>query len=719
MKHMKNRSPELRAKELLSKMTLEEKLQQMNIYESINKACDELMENGGLESRGGTFACPENDDKVNKLQDYALHDTRLGIPYLVAFESLHGLLHPRATVFPQCAGLGGSFDREIVRQMAEAIGKEAKATGIRQVYAPCVDIPRDPRWGRMQESYGEDPYLVGEMGAEYVRGIQSHKVAATAKHYLAYGVPEGGINLAPAHIGEREIREVMLEPFQKLIEAGVLSVMPSYNEIDGEPVHASEKYMKDLLREELGFDGVVISDYGAIEMLHHFHRIAPDALEAGKLALKAGIDIEAPVAYGYGDLLKEAIEDKIIDEQLVDDAVLRILTLKCKLGLFEDPYADSEKSGIMHSREAVELALQADEESILLLKNDGILPLDEKKIRKAAVIGNNAKNSFLGDYISPTENCVSFYDGIVKRLGEERVLYSHGCNPVTYTEEMIQEAVETAKQADLVFLVLGDSATRGGGIAGEGAQKGEITCGEGYDMHTLDFPPSQRRLFDEITKLNKPTILILYAGRPYTLENDMPKVNGFMYSWGGGEQSGNAFANLIFGDKSPSAKLSVSFPKTVGHLPCYYNYKPSARGSNYQSPGTVDNPGRDYVLSSPNAWLPFGYGLTYSKINYSDLRAEVLDNGNVCVRVDVKNDGAYSVKESVLLFLKAMYAPVTPFVKRLRAFEKVELKPGEKKTVHFMLSEEDFTYVDRNYKTVKLPGSYKILVEDLQCEIEY
>ena len=714
----KDLSPQKRAADLLSKMTIDEKLQQMSIYGNLDKAYELYLEKGEIESRGGTFHNPTEEKNLNELQAYCLNNTRLGIPLLAASESLHGLQDKNATVFPQCLGLGCSFDREAIGEMAEAIGNEARAMGIRQVYAPCVDIPRDPRWGRIQESYGEDPYLVGELGAEYVKGVQKHNVAATAKHFIAYGAPEGGLNLAPTHIGERELREVMLEPFKKLIDAGVMSVMPSYNEVDGEPLHASQKYMRSLLRDELGFKGMVISDYGAVEMLHTFHNIAANAMEAGKMALKAGIDIEAPTLFGYGEDFKNAIISGEIDEKLVNEAVLNILTLKFQLGLFENPYTDPERIKEMHSKKNIDLALKLDEVSIVLLKNDGILPIDEKKLGKVAVIGNNAKDSFLGDYIDPTENCVDFYSGMVERLGKDKVLYAKGCNPISYTEEEITEAKEIAEKADVIFLVLGDQSALGGGVAGAEAKNNEVTCGEGYDMHTLDFPPSQRRLFDEITKLGKPVVLVVYAGRPYTLEKDIEKVNGFMYSFGGGEQSGNAFANLIFGDKSPSAKLSVSFPKTVGHIPCYYNYKPSARGSLYKKHGSVENPGRDYVLSSPNAWYPFGYGLSYTEVVYSALNAEILENGNVKVSVDVENKGEYDINESVLLFLKAMYAPITPFVKRLRNFKKVYIKKGEKKTVTFYLTDEDFTYVDLNYKAVKLSGQYKIITQDLECDIQ-
>lgn len=722
----KDLAPEVRAKDLLSKMTLDEKLMQMRMQWKVNEFYQNVKENGGepteeFAPNGSSFTCPESLETIDTLQDYYLNKTRLGIPLLHHYEALHGLIHPKTTRFPQCAGLAGSFDPEKIKKMGEIIGREAEAYGVRQVYAPNVDISRDPRWGRTQETYGEDPYLSGEMGAAYVKGVQSNNVAATVKHYIAYGVGEGGLNIAPAHIGEREIREVMLEPFKKCIDAGVMAVMPSYNEVDGVPLHASKKYLRDILRGELGFEGVTASDFSGAEMLYKIQHIAPDRLTVGKRALEAGLDIESPYPFGYGDEFKQAILDGEIDMELIDEAVLRVLTLKFKLGLFENPYTKPELVAQVHNEEAVKLALELDEESILLLKNDGLLPLNEKKVGKVAVIGNNAKDSTLGNYTKFNENCVSFYEGMVNRLGEENVLYSRGCNPLTYTDKMIKDAVDTAKAADTVFLVIGDCNTGTGGLPGQDQDESiryEATVGEGYDVHTLRLTPSQRVLFDEIVKLQKPTLLVFYGGRPYALEEDVEKVNAFMFCWGGGEQNGNAFANLIFGDKSPSAKLSYSFPKSTGRIPCYYNHKVSARGY-YRKPGTLEEPGRDYVWATPEAWMSFGYGLSYTKVEYTDLKAEVLENGNVKASVTVENVGDYDINESVLLFVKALWCPITPFEKRLRKFAKVQLKKGEKKTVEFLLTDEDFSYIDEDYKTTKWNGEHKLLVENLECSVKF
>lgn len=713
-------SPEVRAADLLSRMTLDEKIDQMVFFERLNVLYDDVAGGKELECRAGTFGNLgnlEDEDALNKIQKYFLENNRHGIPLIMAYESLHGFYHKDATVFPQCAGLGGTFDTEAIREMARVIGRESRAIGVRQVFAPNVDVPRDLRWGRTQEAYSEDPYLVGEMGAEYVRGVQEEGVAATAKHFVAYGLPEGGLNLAPAHVGERELRELYLEPFQKCIDAGVFSVMPAYNEVDGEAVHGSKKLLRDILRKEMGFSGTTISDWGAVHMLSSFQRVAKDYFTAGKMAIEAGVDIEAPTPQCYGEEFRRAVESGEIDVALIDEAVLRVLELKFKLGLFENPYADEEAKARMHEDSARDLALKLDEEAILLLKNDGILPLDEKKLGKVAVIGNNAKDSFLGDYVGKTRHCIDFYTGIASRLGEERVLYARGCSHITCTDEMIAEAVETAKEADVVFLVLGDSTDTGGGVGGGEFLNNEITFGEGYDTHDLSFLPSQKRLFDEIAKLGKPTVLVLYAGHPFTIKDEVERVSGYLFSWGGGEQSGVAFANLIFGDKTPSAKLSYSMPQSTGHLPCYYNHKVSARGF-YKRPGSDEAPGRDYVLASPDAWYPFGYGLSYTTVNYSDLSAEVLPDGKVKVEVTVENAGDYEIGENVLLFVKMLYCPVTPFVKKLRKFQKVRLLPGEKKCVSFTLSDEDFTYVDEQMQTVKNRGTHKILIGDLSATVE-
>lgn len=709
-----------RARDLLSRMTVDEKIDQMVFFDKIETVYDDIKAGREVPCRAGMWGDLNNthrEDVINTVQDYFLNKTRLGIPALIGFEALHGLFFNRATVFPQNAGIGGSFDLALYREMCEIIGKECRAAGIRQVYAPVLDIPHDPRWGRSQEAYGEDPYLVAEMGATYVKEVQKSGIAATAKHFVAYGAPENGLNCAPAHIGEREVREVFLEPFKKCVDAGVHSLMPSYNEVDGEPCHSSIKYLREILRDEWGFEGVTIADWGGVNKLQYWHAVAEDALASGKLSLAAGLDIEEPRPFGYGDEFRAAVKSGEIDIGAIDAAVYRILKMKFDIGLFEDPKADPTYGG-MHTERAVRVARELDERSILLIKNDSLLPLDEHTVGTVAVIGNNAENSFIGDYIGRTRHCVGFLEGIRRRLGDDRVLYARGCRNITTTDEMIAEAVETAERADLVMLVLGDASPSGGGDLGLGADVlGEYTSGEGYDACDLGLSPSQKRLFDAVTALGKPTLLIYYAGRPCAIKYAVDRVEGCMLSFGGGEQSGIAFANLIFGDRSPSARLSFSLPLSVGSIPCYYNHKGPRRGL-YGAPGTEENPGHDYVLSSPEPWLPFGYGLSYTSVAYSDLCAELQPGGEVRVRVRVENTGSYAIDESVLLFVKMLYCPITPPIKKLRKFQKVSLLPGEARDVEFILSDEDFTYIDYHMQTKRNTGKHKILVGDLTCTIE-
>ena len=711
----KDLSPKERAKALLSIMTIDEKVDQMSLG-NLDKLTEALDKGEDIPVRSGFFCKVDSPEKANRINKWYIENTRLGIPALHYFESLHGFGNSHATLFPQCAGLGGTFDKELIYKMAQVIGRESKAMGTHQVFAPDLDIPRDPRWGRMQEAYGEDPYLVGEMGEAYVKGVQENGVAATAKHYIAYGLMEGGINLTPAHVGEREIREVMLHPFKKCVDAGVMSIMPAYNEIDGIPVHMSTKWLKEVLRDELGFNGTLITDWGAINMLFAFQHVMSSKIEAAKAILASTIDIEGPGACAYSDELRAALKEGEIDIELVDEVVLRILELKFKVGLFDNPITPDNYLEKMHTEDAVNLSRELDEEAILLLKNDEFLPLDENKIGKVAVIGNNAKDSFIGDYAWANDHMVDFYGGMVNRLGEDRVLYARGCNNVSGNDEMLNEAIEVAKQADVIFLALGDNSAIGGGIGGGGFINNEITCSEGYDTHDLNMPAPQKRLFDEMVKLGKPILLVMYAGRPYTIKEQVDQVKAFMYSFGAGEQSGNAFANLIFGDKTPSAKLTLSFPQTVGHLPCYYNYKVSARGNFYKKPGSPDAPGMDYVLSSPAPWMPFGYGLSYTTLEYSNLTAENTEDG-VKVTVDIENKGNYDIKESVLLFVSATVCPITPFVKQLKAFDKVLIKKGEKKTVEFLLDDEAFSYIDFDMKTAKNYGEHTISIEKLSVKI--
>ena len=712
-------SAEERAESLLKEMTLEEKLGQM-FTEGNQKNIEKILETGEYpqENVGGFFVQNATPDEINRIHEMA-KKTRLGIPPIMVFESLHGLLKKNSTIFPQSIGLGAAFNTELVAQMADVIGKEAYISGIRQTYAPDLDTIRELRWGRVEETYGEDPYLISRYGVEYVKNLQKHKVSATLKHYVAHGAPESGLNLAPVHMGEREVREVMLEPFETVIkEANPLSCMPAYSELDGIPVHASRFLLTDILRDELGFEGYTITDYGATDMLNMMHHVAKDGKEAAKLAINAGVDMEAPNRFAYNNNFIEEIKNGNVDEKLVDLATKRILTVKFKLGLFEEPLALPERVGEMHTDESISLARKIARECMVLLKNDGILPL--KDGIKAALIGPSSDFAQIGDYsLAPVpEFCVSVKSALENRLGKDNVYWENGCHFAKDIDGGIQKAVAAASKSDVIIAVMGDNSSYFGGI-GWGNEKTDsaVTSGEGFDVSSLELPPAQQKLFCELAETGKPIVFLLMSGRPYCIGNICEKSNAVMATFYPGEQGGNAICDILFGDECPSGKLPISFPRSTGHIPCYYNHKTSARGF-YHKPGSYEKPGRDYVFDVPDALFEFGYGLSYTDFEYSDITVDKKGDYNYEITVDVTNKGDRDAKESVLLFVKHHYCPVTPFVKRLRKFDKKEIKKGETKRFVFTLTDEDFIYIDEKMKKAKGTGTFSILIGDKEAKIE-
>lgn len=716
-----------RVEDLLSRMTLEEKFVQMRLVQ-LPKA---MVEAGALDEqwleenrhRAGSFyhTWPMDHDTVNKVQKFYLERSRLGIPMSIHSESLHGHMNENATVFPQSINLGSTFNRELMAEVADQIGKETAANGVKITYGPDLDLSREPRWGRVEETYGEDPYLTGEMGATFVRGVQSHGVACCAKHFTAHGSPERGLNLGPVHAGEREFREIMLPPFRKAItEAGAKVVMPAYSELDGEALHGSKRLLGDVLRGELGFKGQIISDFGGVRMLHVFHKAAADFRTAGEMALRAGVDIEAPTPACYNDELIRDVAEGRVPMELVDNAVRRVLTLKFEQGLFENPYFDEHAADDNRSEAALALSRKAARESVVLLKNEGgVLPLSGA-IGKVAVIGPNADNPQLGGYTpqSAVGRATSLRKALEERLGADRVVFAQGCTIAGGNDEMEAKAVAAAASAEAVVVVLGDNGNYYGGIGwGDSELDGTVavTCGEGFDTHTLELPGRQQRLLEAVTAVGKPVILILETGRPYAISWAAENVPAILQAWYPGEQGGFALAELLFGDESPSARLSISMPKSVGHLPCYYNCKNTSNGY-YKKHGSPTAPGRDYVFAAPGALYPFGHGLSYTTFEYSDLvLPETAKIGeDVSVSVTVANTGAMAAKEVVQLYVTDLFCRLTPYVCRLRNFEKISLAPGEKKTVTFTLGFEDFSFLNEQLQPEVEPGDFKIRVGELE-----
>jgi len=719
----KNCEIEQRAKSLLALMSLDEKVAQMHVgnFEEYGDGIWKKLEESETVPFGGLFfTAKTKQGTVERLQKFMKERTRLGIPLLICGEGLHGYLCPNATVFPQSLGVSCSFNEELIEAEAKEIGREAYSRGSRQLFAPNLDVTREIRWGRVQETYGEDPYLIGKLGAAYVKGLQSQGIAATLKHFAGYSNPENGINLSSVHIGEREMREIMLPAFEECIQAGAMSVMPAYNEIDGEPLHLSKKYLNDVLRDELGFEGTTISDWGGVGMLKYFHNVIDDDAYVGKKILEAGLDIEAPDAFAYSELFKEKVLAGEIPMELVDQAVLRVLKLKFKLGLFDDNTFETKKP--LRTKKSIALARKAAEQSLVLLKNENVLPLSQDQINKVAVIGPNAKLAQLGNYTFYPMNktVVSLYQGLAEKLGDDRVLCTKGCDIAKRDEKELQKAIDLAKQSDVVVLALGDNSTFFGGIGwGDEGIDEPVTCGEGFDVSSLDLSDAQKELLNCVKECDKPIVLVLYTGRPMVIVDEYEKSNAVLQAWYPGEQGGRAVADALFGDVNPSGKLTVSFPRSTGHIPCYYNHHVSARGAFYKKPGSPEKPGRDYVFASPKSFLPFGYGLSYTSYEYKSLSVKQIGEREVEVTVRVTNTGERDGEEIVLVYVKQEYAETVPFIKQLKAFKRVKIKAGKTKIVKLKLDKEAFSSIGKDYKKKYASGGYFIYVADKTAKIVF
>ncbi len=718
-----------RVEDLLGRMTLEEKFSQMRLLRlTQEQACKVPFDTGILEQNrdrlGAIYnTCSMPAENIRAIQDWCKSNTRLGIPVAVHGESIHGVMHENATCFPQALALGATFDPELIGAVAAQIGREARANGITLTYAPNVDLSREPRWGRVEENYGEDPFLTARLAVSYVKALQQQGVAACVKHFVAHGSPEGGINLAPVHAGEREMREMLLPPFAKAIqEGGAMAVMPAYSEWDGQPVHGSHRLLTELLREELGFEGQVVSDYGAIKMLRTFQRVAETDTQAGQMALYAGVDMEAPQPLGFNEELEEKFRTGQLPMEWVDQAVRRILLHKFAMGLFEDPYA--RDCGENRSAEALELARRAACESFVLLKNEGdLLPLSAD-IGKVALIGPNADNPQLGDYTvrAAVERTVTLKAAMEQCLGKDRVVFSRGCTTAGGTDALLQEAVAAAQKADVAVVVLGDNSNFYGGIGWgdeEADGKVAVTCGEGFDTHSLQLPGRQQELLEAVYATGTPVVLVLMTGRPYAVCWAKDHIPAIMQAWYCGEQGGHALTDVLFGREDPGGRLPVSFPRSAGHIPAFYNHKVSARGF-YKRPGSPENPGRDYVFDTPNALFSFGAGLSYTTFAYSELKlpqsAEV--GQSVSVSVTVENTGKRTGSEVVQLYVTDCVCTIAPYVRQLRGIRKLRLDPGQKQTVAFTLGFEDFAFINEKMEPEVEPGRFIIRVGNLSAELE-
>ena len=744
---------------LLAEMTLDEKLAQVScIWRDKSKVLDE---DGGFSPEKmaeafphgvGCFARPQdtmgveqqressgaNDATVvrrqsartpsetvaltNAVQRWMIEETRLGIPTLFHEEGLHGFQGRYATSFPQALALAATFDTDLVEDVYETTGREIRVRGVHHVLSPVVDVARDARWGRIEETFGEDPYLVSRMGVAAVRGFQGDgfpladdRVLATLKHMTGHGQPEAGMNIGPAQVSERELREVFFPPFEAAVtEASAATVMASYNEIDGVPSHANRWLLTDVLRGEWGFDGAVVADYFAIGELQARHKIADDLADAGAQALRAGVDVELPDGIAYY-ALKDPIEAGEIDEALLDEAVRRVLRTKARARLWQTPYADGERADRITGDEAArELAREAARRSAVLLKNEGVLPITPSEYGTIAVVGPNADVTVLGGYSDEPRQTVSVLEGLRARIGDEaKVVHAKGVTltnnrswwddevELTDPEEnrrSIEEAVRAAQDADLVILVIGGD---------------ESTSREAWsethmgDRAEIDLVGEQAELVDAMAELGVPMVGVVISGRPLALTDVEGRFDAILYGFLLGQETGTAVAEILTGDVNPSGHLPVTLARSAGHLPAFYNHKPSAR--------------RGYAFGDASPLYPFGHGLSYTSFEMTapTLADEAIGpDGRTTVSVDVTNMGEVAGEEVVQMYVRDDVASVTRPVKSLMGFERVALAPGETKTVTIEVTPEALRFWNRDMERVVEPGTFTIMVGDSSASVQ-
>ena len=731
---------EERVKDLISRMTLEEKAAQMvGVWNEkaeklvdekgnfdIEKARSSFKDGNGLgqvgrpNDAGGGRNAREMVDMTNAIQKFFMEESRLGIPVIFHEECLHGLAAKDATSFPQPIALAGTFNPDLVESLYAMTAEEARVRGAHHALTPVVDVARDPRWGRVEETFGEDPYLVGQLGIAAVRGFQGDAsfnnkkhILATLKHFAAHGEPESGMNCAPVNVSERVLREVFLPPFKDTIQkGGAISVMASYNEIDGVPSHANIWLLRDVLRSEWGFKGFVVSDYYAIwEMNYrpdtHGHFVAADKKEAAALAVRAGVNLELPEPDCYLHLIELVKEGKINESQL-DELIEPMLLWKFKLGIFDDPYADPDQAERISGSEANrKIALQAAHESITLLKNEnGTLPLDLDKIKSIAVIGPNADRSLLGGYSGTPKYNMTVLDGIKEKVGNKaEVLYSEGCKitiggswneyeviPSDPEEDrkLIDEAVKTAGKADVIVLAIGGN---------------EQTAREAWalnhmgDRTSLDMVGRQDELVKAMLETGKPVVVFLFNGRPLSINYVSENVPAIFECWYLGQETGRAVADVLFGDVNPGGKLPISFPRSVGHIPAYYNHKPSDR--------------RGYLFDEVTPLYPFGFGLSYTTFSIKNVKLEketINRDESIRVTADITNTGSREGAEVIQMYIRDRVSSVTRPVKELKGFKKIWLKPGESRTVTLDITPESLSFYTINKEYVVEPGEFEIMI---------
>ena len=716
-----------RVASLLSEMTIEEKIAEMTSQKIIWDEQGYFDHDKNIETytygfNTGFMSNYENEDfakYTNTIQKFNIEHSRLGIPALVGAEGLHGYMVKTATVFPQAIALASTWDAPLVEDVASAIALEMRATGAHRALGPVLDLARDPRWGRTEETFGEDPYLLSRIGLAFTNGLQGrgesfldeNHVISNLKHFAVHGQPEGGLSTGPGNFSERIIRENHLYPFEVAIKKGnAMGIMVTYNEIDGVPVTASYKYITSILKEEWGFQGSIGPDYGALDQLITRHNVAKDSLEAAKLAIDAGIQ---RLGLRYSDnflTVSELYNRKLITEAQIDSAVFTLLKQKFLLGLFENPYVDeSLQKQVLNAELQRKLALEAAHKSVILLKNENnLLPLDADAIKNLAIIGPNAAGIHLGVYTAEPRVGISVLEGMQNfAKGRFNVHYAEGCgitvgvpswisndtvvlsDPEADTK-LIIEAVNVAKKSDAVLLVLG----------GNEATSREAWTGHLGDRDNLDLIGQQNELVKEILKTGKPVVVLLINGRPLTINYIAENVPAILEGWYLGQETGTAVADVIFGKVNPGGKLPITFPRSVGQIPCYYNKKPSQLVY-------------DYAFTDSSPLYPFGFGLSYTNFEYKNLniaQETITPDQETEVTVEVTNTGDVTGDEVVQMYIRDKVSSVTRPVKELKGFRRITLAPGETKTVTLAITPEKLQFYDINMERVVEAGEFEIMV---------
>ncbi|RHI90075.1 MULTISPECIES: glycoside hydrolase family 3 N-terminal domain-containing protein [Phocaeicola] len=719
-----------RVQDLLSQMTLEEKTCQMaTLYGSGRVLKDALPqdnwktevwkdgignideEHNGLGAFKSEYSFPyaKHVDAKHTIQRWFVEKTRLGIPVDFTNEGIRGLCHDRATYFPAQCGQGATWNKKLIARIGEVEAKEAVALGYTNIYSPILDIAQDPRWGRCVETYGEDPYLVGELGKQMITSLQKYNLVATPKHFAVYSIPVGGRDgktRTDPHVAPREMRTLYIEPFRMAFqEAGALGVMSSYNDYDGEPITGSYHFLTEILRQEWGFKGYVVSDSEAVEFISNKHKVADTYEDGIAQAVNAGLNIRTHFTPPADFILplRKAVDDGKISQETLDKRVAEILRIKFRLGLFDNPYRGNGKQAeqIVHSKEHQAVSLEAARQSLVLLKNEThLLPLS-KSIRSIAVIGPNAdeQTQLICRYGPANAPIKTVYQGIKELLPHAEVIYKKGCDiidphfpeseildfPKTAEEvRLMEEAIRAAKQAEVVVMVLGGN---------------ELTVREDRSRTSLNLPGRQEELLKAVCATGKPVILVMLDGRASSINYAAAHVPAILHAWFPGEFCGQAVAEALFGDYNPGGRLAVTFPKSVGQIPFAFPFKP---GSDESSSTSVYG-----------ALYPFGHGLSYTTFTYSDLHISPSHQGvqgDIHVSCKIKNTGKIKGDEVVQLYLRDEISSVTTYTKVLRGFERISLEAGEEQTVHFRLRPQDLGLWDKNMNFRVEPGSFKVML---------